>query len=294
MQRPGLPLKRVAQGNFASYRVDPTGLQNRFAARHLGHCCSKRLAVRMAANGDPFPASLPGFPAGIYDSEMGGTEQEQEYGFFTSAIGQDSPGHFFQEDALLDSPYQSPMPVKPNAPENIQVSNEPQFSASPPDSSLQDSSSDSSGRVKRKTSSRSSHSGLATDAMVPGGPNANVQPGHIFPGWKAPPNPTSFDFNDRNMESDFDFNSAASSPSPITRTQQHPAPYSGPRHIAMPFRATPRTSHRGLPHLNGGRSVGSNVSSPVQQRLTTKIASPGHLTIVQVYTRQARVLAVFT
>ena len=219
----------------------------------------------MAANGDPFPASLPGFPAGIYDSEMGGTEQEQEYNFFTSAIGHDSPGHFFQEDALLDSPYQSPMPVKTNAAENNQVLNGPQFSASPPDSSLQDSSSDSSGRVKRKTSSRSSHSGSAADAMVPGGPNANAQSAYVFPGWKAPINPTSFDFNDQNLESDFDFNSAASSPSPITHTQQHPAPYSGPRHIAMPFRATPRTSHRGLPHWNGGRSVGSSCVFQVQQ-----------------------------
>ena len=213
----------------------------------------------MAANGDPFPASLPGFPAGIYDSEMGGVEQEQEYGFFTSAIGQDSPGHFFQEDAFLDSPYQSPMPAKANALENHQTAKGPQFSASPPDSSLQDSSSDSSGRVKRKTSSRSSHSGFAAGAMVPVGPNANPQPGSVFPGWKAPSSSASFDIDDRNMETDFNFNSAASSPSPIAHTQQHTAPYSGPRHIAMPFRAQPRTSHRGLPHLNGGRSVGLDV-----------------------------------
>ena len=241
----------------------------------------------MAANSDPFPASLPGFPAGIYDLDMGGTEQEHDYGFFSSAIGQDSPGQFSQEDALLSSPYQSPMPMKPNAPpETIQASSGPQFSASPPDSSLQDSSSDSSGRAKRKTSSRSSQSAHATDATMPGGPSASIEPAYIYPGWKAPGKTTSFDFNDQNMESDFDFNSAASSPSPIANAPQRPVPYSGPRHIAMPFRATPRTSHRGLPHLNGGRSVGFGTRCLVYLELILDAASPGNLSIVQVYTGQ--------
>ena len=67
-----------------------------------------------------------------------------------------------------------------------------------------------------------------------GFPNSNI-PGHI-----------SYEFSNRAMENDFDFDSAASSPSPNMNSNT-PA-YSGPRHIAIPYRASPQSSASLIPN----------------------------------------------
>lgn len=214
----------------------------------------------MDPSSDPFPSSLPGYDSPhIFDSEMGGPMQDGDLEFFNSALAQESPGQFFRDDSLTNfanSPYQSPVSTKiQNVPEvSKPTANSPLFSASP-ESSSQDSSSDSSGRHKRKSSSRSSHSGLngqditmtddpgpnswKTDSVNHGGPAFGLPysniPGHI-----------SYEFSNRAMENDFDFDSAASSPSPNMNSDV--AAYSGPRHIAIPYRASPQPSASLIPN----------------------------------------------
>ena len=186
--------------------------------------------------------------------------QEADLEFFSSALAQESPGQLFRGDDSLtnfvNSPYQSPASNKiQNVPEvSKPTASDTLFSASP-ESSSQDSSSDSSGRHKRKTSSRSSHSGLngrditMTDDLRPrswktgvatysepvfGFRNSNIS-GHI-----------SHEFSNRAMENDFDFDSAASSPSP--NMNSNTSAYSGPRHIAIPYRVSPQSSASLVPN----------------------------------------------
>lgn len=209
----------------------------------------------MASTDDPFPSSLPlpGFDSPrIFDSEMAGTMEDGGLEFFTSAIPQDSPGQLFGGDTLATSPYQSPIPVKSiRAPSDTKRTvNGAVFSASP-DSSLQDSSSDSSVRHKRKVSSNSSQSAIPVrDVTMADGVHMNpwkdddpmlgvVEPNISFLASNLPVE-TNFELSNRAMENDFDFDSAASSPSPYatTLTSGHIANNTA-RDFAVPYRTSP-------------------------------------------------------
>lgn len=208
----------------------------------------------MDPSSDPFPSSLPGYDSPhIFDSEMGVSMPEEDLEFFSSALAQESPGQFFRDDSLTNfanSPYQSPVSTKSqNVPEvSKSMASDTLFSASP-ESSSQDSSSDSSGRHKRKTSSRSSHSALngrditMTDDLRPRSWKAGVvthsEPAFGFPSSNIPGH-ISYESSNRAMENDFDFDSAASSPSP--NMNSNTPVYSGLRHIAIPYRVSPQSS----------------------------------------------------
>ncbi|KAA6409855.1 MAG: hypothetical protein FRX48_06467 [Lasallia pustulata] len=211
--------------------------------------------MTMASTDDPFPSSLP-LPRfdspRIFDSEMAGTMEDGGLEFFTSAMPQDSPGQLFAGDTLATSPYQSPMPVKSirATSDAKRTVNGATFSASP-DSSLQDSSSDSSVRPKRKVSSNSSHSAIPSrDVTMADGGHMNpwkdedpmlgvVEPNVNFVASNLPAE-TNFELSNRAMENDFDFDSAASSPSPYatTLTSGHFAKNAA-RDFAVPYRTSP-------------------------------------------------------
>ncbi|MCJ1357590.1 MAG: hypothetical protein MMC33_007586 [Icmadophila ericetorum] len=202
----------------------------------------------MDSGSDPFPPSLPSFDSSphIYDTDMQDVLQTGDV-FFNSALTHDSPGPFLADEMFLNSPYQSPLSIKS---QNMRLDansklNEINLSTSP-DSSLQDSSSESSSQHKRKTSSRSSHSGLLQQDMSMNTQNYSGSWGNAesrsntktiteFTG----SNNIASDFNDRAMEHDFDFDSAASSPSPNMNSRGFA--FSGNRHIAIPNQMSPRS-----------------------------------------------------
>ena len=207
----------------------------------------------MDIGNDLFPQSLlgPDSPQ-IIDSDMSPSLQNGDLEFFNSALPQDSPSRFFGDDTLAISPYQSPLSLKQQVVQEKPptTTNRTTFSASP-DSSLQDSSSDSSRRYKRKTSSKSSHEVLAgqdvtmTDDVRLGiwkTDDAQLHRRDLMLDYSGSIFPPHQDYNlsNRAMENDFDFDSAASSPSPYMKS--HTSTYTGPRHIAIPFRASPKPS----------------------------------------------------
>lgn len=214
-----------------------------------------RIAIGMASADDPFPPSLPlpGFESPrIFDSDMAGTMGDGGLEFFSSAMPQDSPGQLFGGDTLATSPYQPPMPAKSiSAPSDTKRTlNGAAFSASP-DSSLQDSSSDSSVRQKRKVSSNSSHSAIPVrDITMANGVHMNpwkdddpmlgvAEPNGNFLASSLPAQ-TNFELSNRAMENDFDFDSAASSPSPYATTStMGPMANNSARDFAVPYRASP-------------------------------------------------------
>lgn len=201
----------------------------------------------MDSGNDPFPPSLPSFDSPqIFDTDMTDAMQDGDH-FFNSAMPHDSPGPFLRDEMFMNSPYQSPLSTKS---QNVRLDtnsklNEVALSTSP-DSSLQDSSSDSSSQHKRKTSSRSSHSGLLpqdigmnnhtySESWRNAEVGSNVKPVTNHEG----SNHIAGDFNDRAMEHDFDFDSAASSPSPNMDSRGFT--FSGTRHIAIPNQMSPRS-----------------------------------------------------
>ena len=198
---------------------------------------------------DRFPQSFNS--PHIFDSDIVAPMHDGDLEFFNSALPQDSPGQFFGTDDLANSPYQSPVIMKPQ-PAREQQSNQttggPAFPASPASSS-QDSASDSSGQRKRKVSLRSSHSRPAGgDAVMTDDNRLSWKENNLMTGdasmfefsGSAGAGQTSYDFSDRAMERDFDFDTAASSPSPNMNPST--SMYSGPRHIAIPYRASPQAT----------------------------------------------------
>ncbi|MCJ1477367.1 hypothetical protein MMC13_006038 [Lambiella insularis] len=226
----------------------------------------------MNTSTDPFPPSLPRLDSPpLYDTEMLGPEQNGDL-YFNSALSNDSPGRFLNDDVFATSPFQSPAPRR--VPHTLSTASKTQtakkISASP-ESSLQDSSSDSSGRHKRKTSSKSSLSGLAAhEQVMPGTRPAEWKSGEMM---DMAPEPTfefpdtalskydSYDFSNRAMEHDFDFESAASSPSPVisAATPVHRTT----RHIAIPYRASPRSAASLVPHICGSPGRDNREISPL-------------------------------
>lgn len=174
----------------------------------------------MAVNDDPFRLFLPRFnsPEPL-DPTLAGTIEESDTDFFNSAYNTafNSPGEIFPDDALSNSPSQALLDNRrPNA-MNPADSHSPE--SSPPDSS-----SDTSTRLKRNDSSNSSQSGLLagdlsmTDDAFPVAWRGGLKTveDKFAEGLKGemPSADADVDMSNRAMEDDFDFESAASSPSP--------------------------------------------------------------------------------
>jgi hypothetical protein len=177
----------------------------------------------------------------VLDLDMSENPEDPEFGFFdinTPFAAGSSPSAFLAEESASESykysaGFDTPSSVIPgqnSANRAAYPQRRPQTLSAPssasPAGSFQDSSSDSS-RYKRKSSSDSSRSGLTgkdimmadadmgdwkVDEMMIGGDTAHF-------GFDGTVNPSSmnnaYGFNDKAMENDFDFDSAASSPSPF-------------------------------------------------------------------------------
>ncbi|KAF4633255.1 hypothetical protein G7Y89_g4860 [Cudoniella acicularis] len=188
-----------------------------------------------------YSASSPPF---IFDSDMSGRlDSDPDFEFFDSSLpveAANSPGFFLAEDFTTDTsqflnfgtpaatPHKSPLPGQASLIDTKVQQNLSAPSTASPAGSYPDTSSESSG-YKRKSSSDSSRSGMNSGDMtmaedadmgdwkmedLVGGNDASG-----YSGFDGTINPskmsTNFDFNDKSMENDFDFESAASSPSPF-------------------------------------------------------------------------------
>lgn len=192
-----------------------------------------------------FSPTAPSF----FDSEMGENihDTDLNFGFFdpNATLEPRSPGIFLPEDLTTDSPqyaeFDSPKLRKHPNPliDTSSFLDSSSTTLISPAASSQDSSSVSS-RSKRKASgSDSSQSALTpgdimmaddtdmkdwkVDDMMTGGdvPNYSGFTSSAFNGTIDPSkmSKSTFDFSDKSMENDFDFDSAASSPSPFTIAQ---------------------------------------------------------------------------
>jgi len=226
---------------------------------------------------DPFPASLPHVDSPQnFDSDMVNPMQGADI-YFNSALHDESPGRFFRDDIL--SPFQSPASLKAR---DLSTNTDPDAVAknyfASPESSLQDSSSESSGRHQRRSSSKSSSSGLAgreismTDAPPKGWKSerrANRARQPVFDFSAA--NLSNFgnnshDFSNRAMENDFDFDSAASSPSPVV-SASNPV-RTGNRCVVMPHQVSPSSGANLVPH-------------PISSMVSTKHGSGHRLQVLE-------------
>ena len=188
-----------------------------------------------------FSATPPPF---IFDSDMSGRgDLDPDYSsYFESNLpleAASSPGIFSTEDFVSDnsqlfnfgSPnvanHKSPLPDQGSLLNTRVQQNISAPSSASPAGSSQDSSSESSG-YKRKSSSDSSRSALTSkDAIMNGDEDMgdwkmedivgrNDMTGYGGYGTIDPASINkNFDFNDKSMENDFDFESAASSPTPF-------------------------------------------------------------------------------
>ncbi|MCJ1247797.1 hypothetical protein MMC30_005012 [Trapelia coarctata] len=224
----------------------------------------------MNSASDPFPASLPHLDSPQnFDSDMVNSMQGADL-YFNSALHDESPGRFFGDDIL--SPFQSPVSFKtPNPSTTIEPSATSKNYSASPESSLQDSSSESSGRRQRRTSSKSSSSGLAgreinmMDAPPNGWKSENItnmaqEPAFDFSGANLSNfNNNSYDLSNRAMENDFDFDSAASSPSPGVNAS-NPV-NTGNRCVVMPHQVSPSSGASLVPHPRS--SMGTRETSPM-------------------------------
>ena len=188
-----------------------------------------------------YSASSPPF---ILDTDMSGgrLDSDPDFEFFDSHNTLDagnSPGIFLADDFATDSPqflggFGSPNNTKSPLPDRASLlDTKLHQSLSAPSTassagSYQDSSSDSS-RYKRKSSSDSSRSVLTNgDVMMADDTDMGEwkvddmmqrNEAQDFGGFDGTINPSAMDanfgFSDKTMENDFDFESAASSPSPF-------------------------------------------------------------------------------
>jgi hypothetical protein len=188
--------------------------------------------------------------------------------YFDSALPEGPPSFFLGDE---ESPFPSPASIQARQPpaHASQPANIAHSSASP-ESSIQDSSSDSSRRAhKRRTSSKSSICAMAGgDMRMRNGPINSWKREDMMDMITGPtydfgmPHGHDFNNNDisnRAMGEHFDFDSAASSPSPLLNNAGVPLSI-GNRHIAIPYRAS----------TSSAATVGpSQSNSFVSQHLTT-------------------------
>lgn len=194
-------------------------------------------------------------PPLILDSDMGEVLQDSDLEFFNSALPHDSPsnGPTFEDGFVTSSPSSRSLPQDQYSDSALRSKQyrEPQHLLSrycqgdqtlstqlsvSPGTSSQDSSSDSSRRHKRKTSSSSSGSAVGTadtimtdgkvesgwmpdDPMVGGDEPSYDLDNTGFPSLGGLSDPlsmeTDYELSNKTMENHFDFDSAASSPSPF-------------------------------------------------------------------------------
>ena len=138
-----------------------------------------------------------------FETDMEGSMQDTD-NFFSSALAADASERLFADDGLNNPLFQSPQTTKMQATPANSFHNQIHASTSP-ESSVQDSSSDSSVHRKRKSSSKSSRSGLWNGES----PMSNTL-GHIK---RESTNSDVAEFNNRVSGDLFDFDSAGSSPS---------------------------------------------------------------------------------
>jgi hypothetical protein len=190
----------------------------------------------------PGPEAPPYSSPFVLDLDMSENLEDPDFGFFdinTPFVAGSSPSTFLAEESAVENyKYNTGIGTPSSVTHEQDPLNRPSFaqsksqapytqSSASPAGSYQDSSSDSS-RYKRKSSSDSSQSVLTgkdimmadtdmgdwkVDDMMTG------EDGAHFGGYDGTINPSSmnntFGFNDKAMENDFDFDSAASSPSPF-------------------------------------------------------------------------------
>jgi hypothetical protein len=211
----------------------------------------------MNSDSDPFPPTMATMDSPhIFDTDMADNMQEGGL-FFDAALPTDSPS-FFVDDGMT-SPFQSPMPVKSRKIHaGSQGIRDGTALSTSPESSVQDDSSDTSSKHKRKTSSRSSESAPLAKSVAPVGSERRTwgiqtrkqeQPHDLL-------NPQSFgnyDFSNRAMEHDFDFESAASSPSPAMSGNS--ATYNAPRHVAISYKESPKSASAPLKAVSRSSTV---------------------------------------
>ncbi|CAG8953965.1 hypothetical protein HYFRA_00009064 [Hymenoscyphus fraxineus] len=258
----------------------------------------------------PYSASSPPF---ILDSEMvGPLDSDPVFEFFDSnqsIEGANSPGIFLGDNT--DSShfnYSTPVPFEFKSPVPSKSSLEtgarhqlPSPSTASPTGSLPDSSSDSSG-YKRKSSSESSREPITPGdvMMADGGDWRMDMMGNMVAGdgtagfgtFDGTINPASMssgcDFNDKVMDNDFDFESAASSPSPFGNGQTNSSSPSMPmvqQNKLQKISSAPRprvdrthlkaNSQNSVTHtMNGLHTSGSREASPLSAMTTSQESSP--------------------
>lgn len=206
----------------------------------------------MEFDNDPFPF-LPKFDEPqIFDANM--NDAMEEGGLEFPELQFDSPGFWNNTIGA------SPVPSKTNCRQAIkQPFMGPAFSQSPESSSASDSSNN---QHKRNHSSDSSRSGaLAGDGDVSmNGILIGADMGDHASDKSSPA--TDVDLSNRAMECHFDFDSAASSPSPFSDTKPSFKP-SSVRSIKMPYRSSPNA---GFTHGFGPHPAVSKVSHCSKKR----------------------------
>ena len=171
-----------------------------------------------------------------FETDMEGSMQDAD-NFFSSALAADASERLFPDDGLNNSLFQSPRTTKMQPTHGSAKSFHNQINTSTsPESSVQDSSSsDSSVHRKRKSSSKSSRSGLWNGDS----PMSNT-PGHIK---RESTISDVAEFNNPVSGELFDFDSAGSSPSQdmtssntlgmLPDITSNDSKYSGPRGVAI-------------------------------------------------------------
>ena len=179
----------------------------------------------MSSTNDPFPPSLPG-PSGIDSPRLFDRHLESPSGFdvgFSHSMHIDSSeffsaslaDSFFNEEAFADSSGQSTVDSPESSGQADRAAHQPAFSQSP-QSSLIDSSSESSNQNEKNASSASSHSGHFADDSR-GGEKSHVKKESLSDfGFQTTEKLLVSDPGISNdaMDQDFDFETAAGSPGP--------------------------------------------------------------------------------
>lgn len=263
------------------------------------------------------PAYSATSPPFILNTDMSGgrLDSDPDFEFFDSSNldTTNSPRSFLAEDFAIGSPqfmagFGSPNTNKNPLPERaalLDTDLHPSLSApstASPAGSYQDSSSDSSG-YKRKSSSDSSRSLLtngdpmmADDLDMEDWKVADLVQGNDaqdFGRYDGTINPEALDanfaFNDKSMENDFDFESAASSPSPfgngpveMESPEMPTIKHDTPKGKGSPMLKTKYNKHHNKAHsqqsvtqsMKGLTTSGSREVSPLSAMVTSQESSP--------------------
>lgn len=200
---------------------------------------------------DPFPPSLPHFDGTRILGENVNDAME-ENGFDFDAMNFDSPdGNLYWEDATS---YQSTAKPNGNASSTEKSTTlDASFSSQSPESSLPDSSSSDSSQNQHKrnhSSDSSQYGALGGDGDIQMAGDTPMANGIVIGAGLVedqvhdkPTPPTDVDLSNRAMECHFDFDSAASSPSPYHGSKSTLNDSNSTKPIKMPYRIPQRTGY---------------------------------------------------